>query len=189
MTPNSSNFSPFTAVTGAYMMCPHLLFSDASQTHTTDDTLGFFIKEMRAIDFESFATGDCHTLGDSYVPKDLRTCPRVWVRVDRVRKSLEAPYTGPYDVIRREQKYFLLQLPQGKTAVSIDRLKPAYVLPKDPFPVLHAGVDCSSSLGNPLASPSSLSIPPFPDLVSNSPRRTRSGRVVRFRVDPEYHYF
>ncbi|MPD02765.1 hypothetical protein E2C01_098368 [Portunus trituberculatus] len=157
--PNSYNFSPFTAVTGAYMMCPHLLFSDASQTHITDDTLQFFIKEMRAINFESFPAGDCHTLSDSYVPEDLRTCPRVWVRVDRVRKSLEAPYTGPYNAVRREQKYFLLQLPQGETAVSIDRLKPAYELLKDPFPVPHASVDCGSSLSNPLVSTSSLSIP------------------------------
>ena len=65
----------------------------------------------------------------SYIPKDLRNCQYVWVRIDRIRRPLEAPYSGPYLVVSRGEKYFELQLPTGeKRHVSIDRLKPVYML-------------------------------------------------------------
>jgi hypothetical protein len=41
------------------------------------------------------------------------------------------PYEGPYDVLKRNKKYFLLQFPDKKDTVSIDRLKPAYELASD----------------------------------------------------------
>ena len=52
-------------------------------------------------------------------------CSKVWLRVDRVRKSLEAPYTGPYFVIERNPKYFVIKISDDvHKTVSIDRLKP-----------------------------------------------------------------
>uniref|UniRef100_A0A1I8GGB4 DUF7041 domain-containing protein n=1 Tax=Macrostomum lignano TaxID=282301 RepID=A0A1I8GGB4_9PLAT len=68
----------------------------------------------------------------SYVPKDLEMAEFVWVRVDRVRSPLEAPYSGPYRVKQRTDKFFVIFLPSGNTeSVSIDRLKPARLsLPK-----------------------------------------------------------
>ena len=64
----------------------------------------------------------------SYVPKDLKNCTHVWLRIDRVRKSLEAPYSGPYKVLARTEKFFTIELPNGdKNNVSIDRLKPARI--------------------------------------------------------------
>lgn len=46
--------------------------------------------------------------------------------VDASWQSPQVPYSGPYEVIHRKPKYFILRLPYGDTSVSIDRLKPAY---------------------------------------------------------------
>ena len=66
-----------------------------------------------------------------FVHKDLHTCKKVYVRVDRVKAPLELPYEGPFEVLSRKPKYFILLKDGKKDAVSIDRLKPAYELAGD----------------------------------------------------------
>ena len=57
--------------------------------------------------------------------KKLQTCDKVWIRVDRVRRPLEAPYSGPYTVLQRTPKYFQVKMNNDmNTQVSVDRLKP-----------------------------------------------------------------
>lgn len=63
----------------------------------------------------------------TYVPKALSDCTHVFLRVDLVRKSLQPPYDGPYLVLSRKPKIFLLQMSNEKKWVSIDRLKPAFM--------------------------------------------------------------
>lgn len=63
-----------------------------------------------------------------FVHPDLQQCKRVFVRVDKVRASLEAPYQGPYTVTKRREHYFELDMDGKKDTVSIMRLKPAYEL-------------------------------------------------------------
>lgn len=95
-----------------------------------------------------------HTEKTFYVPKDLLSSEYVYLRQGPARRSLEPPYSGPYKVLERGQKTFKLEI-QGKEAtVTIDRLKPAYLLR------------------------STTSQPQLPDQVTE--RQTRSGRVVRF---------
>lgn len=66
-----------------------------------------------------------------FVHKDLHDCKKVFVRIDRVRQPLEAPYDGPFTVIKRFPKYFLLDMGAKTDEVSIDRLKPAYELSEE----------------------------------------------------------
>ncbi|XP_041984046.1 uncharacterized protein LOC121736727 [Aricia agestis] len=66
-----------------------------------------------------------------FIHRDLLTCEYVFLRNDAVRKPLQTPYDGPYKVLRREEKYFVIQLPDRTATVSIDRLKPAYILSED----------------------------------------------------------
>ena len=62
----------------------------------------------------------------AHVPAELRNSEYVWLRIDRVRKSLETPYSGPHTVLKRDQKFFTIETTKGKQSnVSIDRLKPA----------------------------------------------------------------
>lgn len=63
-----------------------------------------------------------------FVHPDLNSCEQVFVRVDRVRQPLEPPYEGPFPVVKRKPKYFIIQLHNKQDSVSIDRLKPAYTL-------------------------------------------------------------
>ncbi|CAI2739044.1 unnamed protein product, partial [Dicrocoelium dendriticum] len=66
------------------------------------------------------------------VHSDLHTCPFVFVRVDAVRKPLTPPYEGPFKVLARKEKYFILDRNGSKDSLSLDRLKPAYVETKTP---------------------------------------------------------
>ena len=43
-----------------------------------------------------------------HIHRDLSSCTHVFVRIDRVRKPLQYPYSGPYKVLERAEKYFTL---------------------------------------------------------------------------------
>jgi hypothetical protein len=64
-----------------------------------------------------------------HLPAALQSAPFVFVRVDAVRRPLQPPYRGPFKVVRRGPKAFLLDLENREDWVSVDRLKPA-VLPE-----------------------------------------------------------
>ena len=63
-----------------------------------------------------------------HVDKQLLTCPAVYLRVDRVKKGLENSFTGPFKVLERFDKYFIIETFKGSSKILIDRLKPAYTL-------------------------------------------------------------
>lgn len=68
---------------------------------------------------------------NTFVYKDLATCTHVFVRNDMVKSPLTPPYDGPFEVIHRGEKQFTIQMPLRTAVVSIDRLKPAYLLNKE----------------------------------------------------------
>ena len=86
-----------------------------------------FIMRMRELDFSESSYGYLHSSSvKSFVPKDLESCTHVWVRVDRVRRPLEAPYFGTLEVIEHGVKCVTLHQISGELiTVSVDRLKPA----------------------------------------------------------------
>lgn len=103
--------------------------------------------------------------------RDLSTCSHVFVRRDSVRKSLEPPYDGPFLVVKRHEKYFILKVKGKNDSVSIDRLKPCYQSEAD------VNVD--------LKRPKSPILTKKPELSTEKPelpteRYTRSGRKVHF---------
>ncbi|GBN42743.1 hypothetical protein AVEN_245682-2 [Araneus ventricosus] len=63
-----------------------------------------------------------------FVHKDLHTCTHVFIRIDRVRKPLEPPCDGPFPVVKRHDKYFVVTIKSKDINISVDRLKPAYLL-------------------------------------------------------------
>ncbi|XP_071828672.1 uncharacterized protein [Apostichopus japonicus] len=58
---------------------------------------------------------------------DLHTCTHVWIRIDAVRAPLQPHYNGPYQVIERHDKFFILLVRGKRSTISLDRLKPAYL--------------------------------------------------------------
>ena len=62
------------------------------------------------------------------VSKDFQSCDFVFVRDDSVRKPLQPPYKGPFRVLKRSDKLFTLDINGQEKVISIDRLKPAFIL-------------------------------------------------------------
>ena len=129
-----------------------------------------FVKRLR-FQMRQLRPASCtnHSLQNVFVHKDLLTTSHVFVRTDAVRKPLEQPYKGPFKVLSRSDKSFVLDLDGRKDTVSIDRLKPAFVLQ-----------DFSSENST---SRSSTAIAPnvSPSTEATKPQQvTRSGRRVKF---------
>ena len=61
--------------------------------------------------------------------KELSTCTHVFVRDDSVRRPLQSPYMGPFEVLQRKDKYFVLSMNGRRDTVSVDRLKAAILEP------------------------------------------------------------
>lgn len=123
--PNVDNgCSPFALVTGTNVLVPPV----AIVSDELEDPIGYvgeLAKTMSSIDFHALSGGSNHAVPRPYVPKELDSCSHVWLRIDRVLRPLEAPYEGPFEVLERHEKTFLLRKPEGKTVlVSIDRVKP-----------------------------------------------------------------
>ncbi|GBM59450.1 hypothetical protein AVEN_117651-1 [Araneus ventricosus] len=66
-----------------------------------------------------------------FANKDLKNCSHVFQRIDRVKKQLEPPYEGPFSVIESKDKNFTINIKGENVNVSLDRLKPAYILAED----------------------------------------------------------
>ncbi|RWS24516.1 hypothetical protein B4U80_02348 [Leptotrombidium deliense] len=66
--------------------------------------------------------------GKIFVHHELSKCTHVFLRVDTLTSSLQKPYTGPHKVISRTDKTFTIIKNGKQTTVSIDRVKPAFIL-------------------------------------------------------------
>ncbi|GFY73786.1 transposon Tf2-11 polyprotein [Trichonephila inaurata madagascariensis] len=75
-----------------------------------------------------------HSNSSMFVSTNLKSCSHVFLRVNSVQPPLSQNYTGPYEVIRRTAKVFTILINGRKKAVSIDRVKPAYM--QDPVLVI-----------------------------------------------------
>ena len=180
----STGISPFTMVTGKTPLSPRDLFQKDPQNNKkyTDTFVQEFSKRMRELDFKDVPTYH-PTSQKPYIPDELRNSTHVWVRVDRVRRPLEAPYTGPFEVIEKFDKTFKLKFPSGPNMVSIERLKPAVLPNKEPTPQ------------EPEPEPAPQEPEPEPTPQANEPEptepivTTRYGRRVKFRNRNDYRYF
>ena len=83
-------------------------------------------RAMKEVDFSSLSEGRIHGPAKEHVPSKLKTASHVWLRIDRVLKPLEAPYTGPFKVLENDGKVVRIEKEDGtQDTVSIDRVKPA----------------------------------------------------------------
>ena len=62
-----------------------------------------------------------------FVSQDLHTCSHVFLRLDLVKPPLTSHYKGPFKVLKRYNKSFIIDRNNKKETVSIDRLKPAFL--------------------------------------------------------------
>ena len=114
-----------------------------------------------------------------YVNSDLSSSSHVFIRQDAVKKPLEPPYRGPFPVLHRTNKFFSINIDGKHENVSIDRLKPAYLEKDCTFsPVLSDPKPPVKASSSPPTGPSPPT--PAPAATTPEPRKTRSGRHVRW---------
>ncbi|KAL4718276.1 hypothetical protein ACJJTC_006556, partial [Scirpophaga incertulas] len=115
-----------------------------------------------------------HSRQSIFVFKDLSESSHVWLRDDTVRRPLQAPYLGPYPIIRKGDKTLTININGREATVSIDRVKPAH------FEALDS---CDSKPGESTSSKISPPAQLLPEqhLPTPLPVTTRSGRKVKFR--------
>ena len=113
-------------VYGTTLRLPGEYFDDSiSDTNTN---ISNYVTKLKLVMQHLKATSPRPTANrKTYVNKDLLTCTNVFVRHDAIRKPLQQPYDGPFTVIKCTDKYFTIQRNNHDEAVSIDRLKPAYI--------------------------------------------------------------
>lgn len=70
-----------------------------------------------------------HTNVALHLPKDLGSATHVFLRTDRVKKSLEPPYSGPYRVLSKSRNTFKIDIKGSEYTANINRLKPAFISP------------------------------------------------------------
>ncbi|XP_033229753.1 uncharacterized protein LOC117181302 [Belonocnema kinseyi] len=124
-----------------------------------------------------------HGTDKTFVFKDLATAQHVFVRHDAVKKALEMPYDGPYPVVSRNEKFFVVHIGGKQKAVSIDRLKPAFVINEH---LTHGGTNITLEQPSNLVIPPQPAVqrietPPPPQAPNNQPQQLRrSQRQVKF---------
>ncbi|XP_026475630.1 uncharacterized protein LOC113380707 [Ctenocephalides felis] len=69
-----------------------------------------------------------HTNNKPFIFQDLQTCTHIFLRDDTIRKSLQQPYQGSYEVLKKDDKTVNILTQKGNTRVSIDRIKSAYII-------------------------------------------------------------
>ena len=68
-----------------------------------------------------------HGTSRSFVPQKLGNSDFIFIRRDAHRTAFQHPYEGPFRVLRRTDKYFVIDYGGREQTVSVDRLKPAHL--------------------------------------------------------------
>lgn len=120
------NMSPAELVYGENIKLAGDFFTDSNAQPQDLPTFVYNLKEtIRTL---KPVPAQNHSKRSVFIHPELQNSSHVFVRVDAVKKPLQPTYDGPFRVLRRDPKFFELEYLDGKRVVSIDRLKPAFLL-------------------------------------------------------------
>ncbi|GFW98021.1 DUF1758 domain-containing protein [Trichonephila clavipes] len=91
-----------------------------------------------------------HGFSKIFVHPKLDDCSHVFLRVDKVSPSLSQPYTGPHEVLSRNDKHITININGKKSCVSLDRVKPAFVFRDLPDTIPDPIISAESSHRHPV---------------------------------------
>ena len=78
-----------------------------------------------------------HNTTSLHVPALLESAKFVFIRRDGHRRPLQTPYEGPFQVLERHDRAYLVDLGSRTELISTERLKPAHTDISAPLPVAH----------------------------------------------------
>ncbi|KAH9578555.1 hypothetical protein MS3_00008900 [Schistosoma haematobium] len=115
-----------------------------------------------------------------YVQPHLEYGIQVASRRDSHRRPFESAYEGPFKVLQRESKYYIVDKNETNDSISIVRLKAAY-LEGNPIYVDFPSVQSHNTTPTLIIpQPTTNTSDDTPNVSDNKPKTTRSGRRVRF---------
>lgn len=176
-------FSPAEMVYGQALRLPGDFFENTSNDNPCPEAL---VDKIRDTIKKIKPLAKSHNNSRSiFIHPDLLSSEYVFVRNDAVRKSFQPTYNGPYRVIKRGNKVYVVQINDRRANISVDRLKPAYLLADDNGANSKKSTPRSIPLEertNEDSSQRGLTNPEPPDHVQtdNGLRKvTKSGRVIK----------
>jgi cleavage and polyadenylation specificity factor subunit 1 len=149
-----SNFSPAEAVFGTPLILP------SQFPALPDDSSQKFLAKLSSTLSGSLTIPPTPSQASPDIPLPLMSCKFVFVRSPPNKPPLSPAYSGPFLVLRRSPRSFLLQIGPKTDSISIHRLKPANLPPgTEPASPPKRGRPPSHPLPNP---PSILKTSPPP---------------------------
>ena len=122
--PDENGISALSATTGLDVLIPNSIVSSKLEKLSFE-----FIRQLRShLDLLVF-TSERKTKpifkDNIFIPKELSKCSHVWLRIDRVKQPLEAPYYGPHELFSFNHELNTAQIKVNGLiqTVSIQRLK------------------------------------------------------------------
>ncbi|KOC58841.1 hypothetical protein WH47_01703 [Habropoda laboriosa] len=113
---------------GANIRLPGEFFKPNTAATTASSFVTQLRREMRLL---QPTPGSRHGSRNTFVYKELNTTPYVFLRHDATRTPLQPTYDGPYEVLERGSRTFVIKVKDKPTRVTIERLKPADILNED----------------------------------------------------------
>ena len=125
---DKNSFTPFQKTFGKMGRLPGCLLTvDIEQVESINDAQTNVFCQLMS--FHSRQARSLNTF--CQMDENLFSADYVWLRVEGLRPSLDPVYEGPYAVIRRSSKYFVIAGYKGPQSVSVDRLKTAFLCNED----------------------------------------------------------
>jgi len=171
MHPDEDGSCAISRVTGEQPLIPAVLSKWADQKQISkamqELTFPYRLTRGRAVKDQQHST--------------LSKADHVWLRLDRVRRSLEAPYQGPFKVLKRHDTTFTIEVKGRPMVVSIERVKPATIPP-------NTKTENTCPSGHTEKTPSGEGTRDSGE-EKNGGNVTRGGRKIQFRPKDSFVYF
>lgn len=118
------------------------------------------------------------------MPEKLRTYWKIQIRVDRLHRHLEAPYTAPFEVLQCTSEYYLIKFNEDThSKLSVDSLKP-YVEVSNNHSKQTNDATTKEKLIHLTETPEKKTNPSHPKVTKTAP-----SRLVSWKKDNRYIYY
>lgn len=163
-----SDVTPAKLVYGSKLKLPGEFFTKQNiQREETE-----FIKELRRAVSKMQSVPIEHKDRTSiFIHPDLQSSNYAFIRCDKVKIGLQPPYEGPYRILEKTSKFFKMLVKDKPKNISVDRLKPAFVLEES----LPTPTNSESTIV-----PENIKSSSSPEATDQHHQATRSGRKVKF---------
>lgn len=117
-------YSPAQMTLGLSPKLPGAVFSRSSNSnHNHPEEIWKLIYALNKI---QFVPPNHHCRAPLSISSTLQSASHVWIRAEN-KTGFDPSYRGPYEVLRRDQKVFVVNRDGKEYSVSIDRLKPVHI--------------------------------------------------------------